>query len=69
MLLKKERSRPKVYELKKHCWVTNDGTCPMIPTSINCWKQTLTQEEVENAVTKVYFPTKVLCVNCSCWRI
>lgn len=63
MLIKKERNRPKVGDIKKNAWVTNDGQCPMIPTSINCWKQTLTQEEVDTAVTTVYFPIKVIDFN------
>ena len=68
MLIKKERQRPKIGDIKKNAWVTNRGECPMIPTSINCWKQTVTQEEVDTAVTAVYLPSKVTEFNFRYWK-
>ncbi|KAJ3162447.1 Calcium/calmodulin-dependent protein kinase kinase 1 [Geranomyces michiganensis] len=49
MLKKDPDERITLQDVKKHPWITNNGTMPMMPTEENCVFEEVTPEEVENA--------------------
>jgi len=61
MLQKDPDKRITLPEIKEHCWVTENGTNPMMSTEENCIYEEINDDEIQNAIQPAFmFVSKLL---------